>query len=93
MVITILLHAASSSSLYYWDSEDSKIVENVDFILAADGNSCYISLVHFAGYLNFHAAIYDDSITEAFIWCLVKCVLRVKKTVSIIIALEKRFAI
>ena len=39
----------------------------------------------------FHVAIYDDSITEAFIWCLVKCVLRMKKTISIIIALEKRF--
>ena len=40
--------------------------------------------------LHYYAAIYDDSITEALIWCLVKCVLRIKKPVSIIIALEKR---
>ena len=36
--IRFLLHTVSSPSVYSWDSEDSKKVENVDFILAADGN-------------------------------------------------------
>ena len=29
---------ASSPSPYSWDSQDSKMIESVDFILAADGN-------------------------------------------------------
>ena len=96
-VSSYILHAASSPSPYSWNSEDSKMIENVDLILAADGKlpsySCCITLILTLIIILYHAAIYDDSITEAFIWCLVKCVLRIKKTVSIIIALEKRLRI
>ena len=46
-VAPILLHAASLPSPYSWDSEDSKMIDNADIILAADGNGlvdCYANL-------------------------------------------------
>ena len=47
VISSVFLHTALSPSPYSWDSKDSKMVENVDFILAADGNR----LISFAPFM------------------------------------------
>ena len=92
---SFLIFSASSPSPYSWHSDDFKMMERVDFILAADGVLPPIECIIEYDYNQpfFVTAVYDEALTEAFFWCLIKCILKIRNpaAVSIIIVLEKRF--